>query len=94
MKNEIMNGDQGLPVPMASNTENSRQETQKSQKGKTLLACPPEPWRRRMPLAPFGGCSSRPVWLSSGQIVINLVNTRQTNTTGLIPTKIYANALQ
>lgn len=51
MKNDIVNGFQGPPGAAASNTENSRQEAQKSQNEKLLLACPPEPWRRRMPFA-------------------------------------------
>jgi hypothetical protein len=57
MKNEIIDGVQGLPGAAKSNAEDCRQAAQNSQNGEFLLACPPEPWRRRMLLARFGGDS-------------------------------------
>jgi hypothetical protein len=83
VKKEIMNVVQGWPETAQFNTEDCREESQDSQKGIFILA----------PLAPFGGYSSRPVWLSRGQTVINLVNTSQTGATSLIPMKICASIL-
>jgi hypothetical protein len=40
-----------------SNTKNGRDKAQESQNEEFLLACPPEPWRRRMPSALFRGHS-------------------------------------